>query len=514
MRIKILITAIFCLITTFSFAQYDGYNYQGVARNNSGNVLSNQPVSIRISILDGSVSGISEYIETHNITTNQFGLFTVVVGRGIVVSGTFVNVTWNNAKFMKVEMDATGGTNYNFMGTNELLMVPYAKYAETAGSGSGNGTIYTAGNGITVNNTTNKIINSKPDQTVSLTGSGSVTVTGTYPSFDINSSGTGGSVYTAGNGITVNNTTNKIINSKPDQTVALNAGSNVTITGTYPNFTIAASGGGTYTGGNGINVSGTIISIPNNGLSNSMIPNNTITTSKLNFTPLTNPFSGTFTASGNIIAGNPSSSSSSSGDIVADDDLIADDNLLVGDDAEIMDNLYVPNGFLEVGNFSGNTSDGGLFSELVGTDGLAVAGAAAITGDLLVLGNAFKPGGGSWSSSSDRRLKDIHQDYERGLTEIAAINPLFYNYKADNPKNIPSDKIYIGIVAQELQKFIPEAVTVDEDGYLVVNNDPVIWAMVNAIQELEQKNKDLEAAEKKIEDLEKRLVALEELIKQ
>jgi hypothetical protein len=464
MKTKAFWTILFCLFTILSFAQYDGYNYQGVARDNNGGILSNQPISIRISILDGSVSGISEYIETHDVTTNQFGLFTLVTGRGVAVSGTFSSVTWSNAKFMKVEMDATGGINYSFMGTNELLMVPYAKYAETAGSSGGNG-----------------------------------------------------ATYTGGNGITINNTTNEIINSKPDQTVALNAGNNVTITGTYPNFTITANGGTTggptYTGGTGININANdVISIPNNGISSSMIPNNTITVAKLNFTPLTNPFSGSFVATGSISAGN-TSSSFGSGDIAAGDDLIADDNLLIGDDAVIMDNLSVPNGYIEVGSFSGSPADGYIYADgLLGLDIIATND-GVILGDFFVGGTASKPGGGSWTSSSDGRLKDIHRDYKRGLEEITAINPLFYNYKKDNPLELNSDKTYIGIIAQELQKVIPEAVTVDKDGYLVVNNDPIIWAMVNAIQELEQKNKDLEAAEKKIEDLEKRLATLEKKIK-
>jgi septal ring factor EnvC (AmiA/AmiB activator) len=45
---------------------------------------------------------------------------------------------------------------------------------------------------------------------------------------------------------------------------------------------------------------------------------------------------------------------------------------------------------------------------------------------------------------------------------------------------------HIGLVAQEVQKVIPEAVSKNEKGYLLVNNDPIIWTMLNAIKEQQQ----------------------------
>jgi multidrug efflux pump subunit AcrA (membrane-fusion protein) len=42
---------------------------------------------------------------------------------------------------------------------------------------------------------------------------------------------------------------------------------------------------------------------------------------------------------------------------------------------------------------------------------------------------------------------------------------------------------HIGVVAQEVQKVIPEAVSENSKGYLIVNNDPIIWSMLNAIKE-------------------------------
>ncbi|MEM0996040.1 MAG: hypothetical protein AAGN35_03125 [Bacteroidota bacterium] len=110
-------------------------NYQAVARDASGNLIANQSIGIKINILEGSAFGPVEYSETHAVTTNQFGLFTLQVGRGLPVTGTFSTVTWTDAdQWMQVELDPSGGTNYFLMGSSELLSVPYALFAEKVGN--------------------------------------------------------------------------------------------------------------------------------------------------------------------------------------------------------------------------------------------------------------------------------------------------------------------------------------------------------------------------------------------
>jgi hypothetical protein len=129
---------------------------------------------------------------------------------------------------------------------------------------------------------------------------------------------------------------------------------------------------------------------------------------------------------------------------------------------------------------------------------------------LSVNGNADKPGGGSWSTFSDARLKDVGSDFKHGLEDLSRINPVHYHYKADNPLKLPSDPDYVGVVAQEVQQVIPEAVEKNKDGYLTVNNDPIIWTMVNAIRELDQK---LDAKNAENQELKARLERLEHSIK-
>jgi hypothetical protein len=127
----------FFLITSVSAQTPQSFRYQAVARDNSGNVLTNQPVSFRISILSGSVSGTVAYSETHTgLTTNAFGLVELEIGKGTPVTGTFSAINWgSNSFFVKIEMDPAGGIAYQPLSTSQLLSVPYALHSKTVETG-------------------------------------------------------------------------------------------------------------------------------------------------------------------------------------------------------------------------------------------------------------------------------------------------------------------------------------------------------------------------------------------
>jgi len=110
---------------------------------------------------------------------------------------------------------------------------------------------------------------------------------------------------------------------------------------------------------------------------------------------------------------------------------------------------------------------------------------------LEVNGSAGKPGGGSWSNSSDERLKDIAGKYDRGLDQILSLKPVTFYYKDGNPRGLPTDEEYIGFIAQEVRDLFPEAVSEGQDGYLDFNMHPVNVAVVNAIKELKAENDKL-----------------------
>lgn len=109
-----------------------GISYQAVVRNNSGDVVASQSVKFRFSIHAGSATGPLVYRETHALTTNGFGLANLSIGKGVVTDGSFSAIDWGAAgHFLKIELDATGGTAFTHLGTVEMLSVPYAFRAKT-----------------------------------------------------------------------------------------------------------------------------------------------------------------------------------------------------------------------------------------------------------------------------------------------------------------------------------------------------------------------------------------------
>lgn len=106
------------------------FSYQFIIRNPGGQVLSNQPVGMRLSILQGSETGTPVYVETHNTSTNSVGLVILQAGGGTVVSGSMSEINWANGPyFIKTETDPEGGSNYSITAASQLLSVPFALYS-------------------------------------------------------------------------------------------------------------------------------------------------------------------------------------------------------------------------------------------------------------------------------------------------------------------------------------------------------------------------------------------------
>jgi hypothetical protein len=127
--------AFFALILSLQAQVPQAFNYQAVARDASGNILSNQAISIRLSLRQGSSTGTIIYQETHAATTNQFGLFTLAIGQGTVTTGSFSSVSWSSGLYwLQTELDATGGSSYTTLGNTQLLTVPFAMYAASSGT--------------------------------------------------------------------------------------------------------------------------------------------------------------------------------------------------------------------------------------------------------------------------------------------------------------------------------------------------------------------------------------------
>jgi hypothetical protein len=173
------------------------------------------------------------------------------------------------------------------------------------------------------------------------------------------------------------------------------------------------------------------------------------------------------------------------------------------------------------------TQAGGLLNYVANN---AVAFTSNFNGDFTVAGNASKPGGGAWSASSDARIKNELGNYTRGLTEIAALRPIYYTYKGNDtpeaPAHIKQEDIdskaplavpypnsmhihaanaatkYAGLIAQEVEAIFPEMVTKRSayiDGQPVddlrdLDTTPLIFALINAVKELKAEIDALKAA--------------------
>lgn len=125
------------LLSATVFSQAPQYlNYQGVARDAGGNIISTS-IGLKFEILQGSATGLTVYDEINTSTPSSAGIFTAAIGSGVASTGTFSAINWATGPyFIRVSIDPAGGTSFSTIGTSQLMSVPYALYAETSGSGS------------------------------------------------------------------------------------------------------------------------------------------------------------------------------------------------------------------------------------------------------------------------------------------------------------------------------------------------------------------------------------------
>ena len=133
---KIYYLVLLLFVSLAAFSQSQNYmSYQAVIRNSSNNLITNQAVGMRISVLQGSVVGTEVYVETQTPISNINGLITLEIGNGTPTIGTYNTINWANGPyFIKTETDPTGGNSYTIVGVSQLMSVPYALYALNSGS--------------------------------------------------------------------------------------------------------------------------------------------------------------------------------------------------------------------------------------------------------------------------------------------------------------------------------------------------------------------------------------------
>lgn len=135
MRISFLFALLISPFFTLGQAP-EAFNYQAIARNADGSALADQALLVRMGILANAPDGALVWEEEHAVTSDGFGLFTLNVGEGSNTgngnSPGFELINWGiTPYFLRVDVDA--GNGYEWLGTQQLMSVPYALYAKRSG---------------------------------------------------------------------------------------------------------------------------------------------------------------------------------------------------------------------------------------------------------------------------------------------------------------------------------------------------------------------------------------------
>jgi Chaperone of endosialidase len=110
------------------------------------------------------------------------------------------------------------------------------------------------------------------------------------------------------------------------------------------------------------------------------------------------------------------------------------------------------------------------------------------------------------SSPSDGRWKKNVQPLESSLEKIAHLQGVSYDWKKDEYPDVGmTEGKQIGLVAQEVEKVLPELVSEDKDGYRGISYSKLTAVLVEAVKELKAQNQ----MQKKV--LEKQQADIEEL---
>ena len=117
-----------------AFAQVpQAFNYQAVARDAVGDALVSTAIGVQFQLHQSTALGPVVYSETHATATDERGLFSLAVGTGTPGVGSFTAINWGAGPyFLEAAIDPTGGTSYVSVGTQQLLSVPYALFAESS----------------------------------------------------------------------------------------------------------------------------------------------------------------------------------------------------------------------------------------------------------------------------------------------------------------------------------------------------------------------------------------------
>lgn len=120
-----------------------GINYQAVALDQRGQPIpgidivgrpiDDAEIGVRIAILENTPTGNILYQEEHEVLTDLYGMFNLVIGQGLQVSvDPFSSINWQGDKFLQVELSIENDGEFVLSAVQQLMSVPYAFLAENA----------------------------------------------------------------------------------------------------------------------------------------------------------------------------------------------------------------------------------------------------------------------------------------------------------------------------------------------------------------------------------------------
>lgn len=508
---KVLVSVFLFLFGISGFSQApEFFKYQSIARTVSGDVLANSTLGIRISIHTSMPTGLVIFQETHTVTTNQFGLFSLSIGGGNAVSGSIQAIDWaNGAKYIEVEGDFSGGTNYETFGTTQLISVPYALYAASSGNsflpnGTANGNT-PFWNGLEwVVNSTNLfhdgqsvgIGTAAPLQKLQVQGNINISLDSSYM---------------------INN--RKILWEKGTANIFVgkNAGNSNSIG--FSNAFLGYNSGAFNSVGSQNTFLGAESGTTNiDGMMNSFVGRRA---GFQNTNGNENTFIGAFSGQSNT----EGQHNSFFGVTTGNSNTLGQENTFIGAHAGYFNNLGSYNSF--IGNFSALGNLSGNYNTIIGFEanvasgnlsnaGAFGSGAIVNASNSVIIGNtAVTSIGGQvgWGTFSDRRLKTGIKKNTLGLAFIQKLQPVDYSYATKGQENL----IYSGLIAQDVEEIL-KTLNCGFSGLVKPQNDVDFYSiryaefvipLINAVKEQQEQ---IEKLESKNDILEMKMKELEEKI--
>ena len=146
---KYLLLAIIQLLVIVGYGQISqGFKYQAIIRDTQGTPIADESILFKVTLKSAN-NGDVYFSEEHNVTTNSYGLISIIVGQGEPSMGSFEEVVWSDGNIvLETDIMLSGQTSYEPLGQSELYPVPYALYATNGQQGEqGVGIVNTIDNG-------------------------------------------------------------------------------------------------------------------------------------------------------------------------------------------------------------------------------------------------------------------------------------------------------------------------------------------------------------------------------